>query len=460
MGKRYARLGLQDGRLDPAWAFSRKQLTLMYWWRLDASRDRDGLIAYGAVRSGKSLGMSLGFLLWAMSCFSNQTFAICGKSIGAVRRNVINPLLSMAAAFSFGLTERKSENLLVVSGYGVVNKFYIFGGNDESSQGLIQGITLAGVLFDEATLLPQSFVNQALARCSVRGSRFWFNCNPEAPSHWFKVEFMDKSIRRNLAVMHFKMDDNASLSADIIERYKRSFSGVFYRRYIEGEWAISEGLVYPDFSDRNLTDIRRADLFDDDGKYKMAEYPFPIISMDYGTVNPTAMLLIVWSIRRQCFIVADEFYYDGHQKTQIDDNQKYAELCKLAEGIPLLEVIIDPSAASFIALVLNARRYKPVPARNEVIPGIAFTLNCLNMGKYVFSKDCRNTFAEFGQYSWDSKAAEKGIDQPLKRHDHAMDALRYHAYTFTARSALRFGINTMGGTDRLKNAKRKRDEGR
>lgn len=172
--------------------FSLKQKRVLTWW-CDASpvRDKDGIIADGAIRSGKTLCMSLSYVLWAMTKFNNQNFGMAGKTIGSFRRNVLFWLKLMLKSRGYNVSDHRADNLLIVTKVDVSNYFYVFGGKDERSQDLIQGITLAGMFFDEVALMPESFVNQATGRCSVTGSKYWFNCNPASPRHWFKVEWID-----------------------------------------------------------------------------------------------------------------------------------------------------------------------------------------------------------------------------------------------------------------------------
>lgn len=215
----------------------------LLWWKMAKYRNKDGIICDGSIRSGKTISMAIGFILWSMAGFTHQSFAICGRTIEALRRNVIVHVPIWLEGL-FTVTERRSENKMVVTIGGRTNTYYLFGGRDESSYTLIQGITLAGVLFDEVALMPRSFVEQAMARCSVAGSKFWFNCNPESPGHWFYAEWICKSSERNMIHLHFTMDDNLSLDDGIKSRYEGMYSGVFYDRYIKGLWCVAEGLIY------------------------------------------------------------------------------------------------------------------------------------------------------------------------------------------------------------------------
>ena len=209
--------------------FSKKQLAVLTWWcETSPYKDKNGVICDGAVRSGKTLCMSLSFISWAFYHFCDTSFAICGKTIASLRRNVITPLLPFLMSLGFGCDYKISRNMIEIEKCGVRNRFYVFGGRDESSASLIQGMTLGGVLFDEAALMPRSFVEQALARCSLEQAKFWFNCNPEHPFHWFYTEWIKKKDAKNMLYLHFRMEDNTGLSPAVINRYKSLYRGAFY----------------------------------------------------------------------------------------------------------------------------------------------------------------------------------------------------------------------------------------
>lgn len=210
----------------------------------------DALICDGAVRSGKTSIMMVSFVDWAMREFTGQRFGICGKTVDSATKNIIVPYISMSYAKGrYSLRWRRSEKLLEVRNGSRINYFEVFGGKDESSFMLIQGRTLAGVLLDEVALMPESFVNQALARCSVDGARMWFSCNPDTPNHWFYKTWIQKHAEKNALYLRFSMEDNPSLSKKTLERYRAMYSGVFYDRYILGLWVRAEGLIYGTFAD-------------------------------------------------------------------------------------------------------------------------------------------------------------------------------------------------------------------
>lgn len=398
--------------------FSRKQLKVLTWWKVPKIASKySAIIADGAVRSGKTVSMSISFIMWAMAEFSDCNFAICGKTVGSCRRNVIKPLINMLQG-RYSIRDKHSENLLIITKGGKTNHFYIFGGKDESSQDLIQGVTLAGVFFDEVALMPRSFVEQALARCSVTGSRFWFNCNPESPNHWFYKEWIQKAEDKHALRLKFLMDDNLSLSKEVKERYYNLYTGTFFRRFILGEWVIAEGLVYQFFNN----DIENYLYKEDTSKLHGTWY----ISIDYGTVNPFSAGL--WCVTQQFAVRVDEYYFDsreeGWQKT---DEEHYTEVEKLAAGHNIEYLVVDPSAASFINTVSRHGKYTVWHANNDVINGIRTTAGMLKSRKARIAANCTAAINEFGLYLWDDKAV--GKDAVIKTNDHAMDDIRYFCYT-------------------------------
>ena len=403
--------------------FSQKQKQVLTWWLEESPVcDCEGIIADGSIRSGKTVSMALSFVMWAMDNFEGQNFAMCGKTIGSFRRNVLMVLKLMLKSRKYKVKDHRSDNMLEITFKGKTNQFYIFGGKDERSQDLIQGITLAGVFCDEVALMPESFVNQATGRCSVDGSKYWFNCNPDSPFHWFKVNWIDKAEEKNLVYLHFTMDDNLSLSERIKQRYARLYTGVFFQRYILGLWVVAEGIIYDMFdSTKHVVDA-----------VKSALNPKYYISCDYGTQNATVFLLWQQGLNGVWYCI-DEYYYSGREEsTQKTDNAYADDLEAFIAGRKIEAIVIDPSAASFIAL-LRERGHTIRKARNDVLDGIRFTGMQLNMGKILFLNKCQNTIKEFLTYIWDSKACERGEDKPIKQHDHAMDAVRYFCYTILYR---------------------------
>ena len=395
--------------------FSKKQLRVMSWWHSDSpDSSHDAVICDGAVRSGKTFCMSLSFILWSFYAFADMDLALCGKTISSLRRNMVTPVLPLLNSLGFQCEEKLSRNILLVSYKGVTNRFYLFGGKDEGSAALIQGMTLGGVLFDEVALMPRSFVEQAMARCSVSGSRFWFNCNPEHPEHWFYTEWIKQAKRKNALHLHFTMDDNPSLSDKVKRRYERLYSGVFYERFVLGKWVAVHGAVYPFMADEQMyCDVPPGD-FD---RY--------VISCDYGTVNPTSAGL--WGRQNGVWYRLDEYYFDSRKEgVQRTDEEHYRALCELAGDRPVSAAAVDPSAASFIEVIRRHGRFAVKPAQNNVVNGIRRTSQALRDGSVRICRCCADARREFSLYRWDSS---KRDDTPVKEHDHAMDDIRYFVTT-------------------------------
>ena len=370
------------------------------------------LICDGAVRSGKTVFMSSGFLIWAMEHFDRTNFGICGKTVQSAERNVLKPLQENES-LPYTMEYKVSTKLLTVRCGPKENYFYIFGGKDESSYMLIQGITLAGVLFDEVALMPRSFVEQALSRAiSYDAPKYWFNCNPEGPNHYFYKEWIENP-KDGTTHLHFELEDNPILSPKMIERTKAMYSGVFYDRYIRGLWVLAEGLIYPMFDKERIVPTTER---------KYSRY---VVSMDYGIQNPTAMLL--WGFFDGVWYQVKEYYHSGRETgRQKTDQEYYEDLERLAGDLPVDCLVIDPSATSFIALVKQKRRFRVRPAKNDVLDGIQKTAAAIQQGKILVNDCCKETIKEYGLYSWDTKADK---DTPIKDNDHAMDATRYFVNT-------------------------------
>ena len=376
----------------------------------------DAIICDGAVRSGKTSLMMWAFVSWAMENFSGQSFGICGKTVDSCTKNIIVPCTVMALAKEkYTLRWRSSHKILEVRRGAVTNYFEVFGGKDESSYTLIQGRTLAGVLLDEVVLMPRSFVEQALTRCSVDGAKLWFSCNPDNPMHWFYTDWIKRARERNALYLHFEMTDNPGLSQKTLERYQTMFSGVFYDRYVRGKWCVAEGLVY-EFGEEQITDD-----IPQGGEY--------YISVDYGTLNPFSAGL--WCIDGGKAVRIAEYYYSGRDSKVQKTVEDYCDaIIELAGDKPVRHVIVDPSAASFITALRRRGNFSVREAKNDVLDGIRLTYRMLKNGQIKIHKNCKDAIREFGLYRWDDKST---TDKPIKENDHAMDDIRYFANTILRR---------------------------
>lgn len=419
-------------------AFSKKQLQLLTWWTDESPyHDLNGVIAEGAIRAGKTIIMGLSFILWSMQKSSDINYAICGKTVASTRRNIIEPLIEMLKQRKFKIIDRKTEGKLIVIKNNNKNTYYIFGGKDEGSASLIQGITLGGVLFDEVALMPRSFVEQAMARCSVNGSKYWFNCNPEGPQHWFYVEHILKWKERKYIRIHFCLEDNPSLSKERIDNYKSLYTGIFYKRFILGEWAFANGIVYDMVTDENFyynsnrESVVPIKIIENDIK--------PYYGVDFGTANPQVYLEVYkyvdYAKKEMCFYVENEYYWNSRkklmQKTPDEYVSDFNNWCK-----EFSYLIIDPSATPLKAA---HRKYghNVINAKNNVEEGI-IGLSTLFANKMIkINKDnCPNLCAELGLYRWNEKKLNNGVEEVLKENDHCCDALRYAIMTSTPLSII------------------------
>lgn len=420
---------------------SQKQLKLLTWWTENSPYSSyNGVIAEGSIRSGKTKTMGVSFTSWSMLHYRNMNFAICGKTIGSLRRNVITELKETITNQGYKVLDRATENKLIISKGNTQNIYYLFGGRDERSQDLVQGITLAGCYLDEVALMPQSFVEQVLSRCSIDGSKYWFNCNPEGPQHWFYTEFIKQAERRKLLRLHFQLDDNLSLSTEIKERYRNMFQGIFYRRFILGEWAFADGVIYDCFTKENNTynntnkeQVVPIEILEND-----PHGGYPIYGSDYGVYNPQ-VFLEVYKYRKPgdpvpYFFVEKEYYYNSRKAlVQKTDEQYIQDFITFMDGKHYKQLIVDPSASSLIVTARN-KGIKVTKANNDVEEGIQMVYSLLSTGHIKINEDnCPNLISELGLYIWDTKKGEHGKEQPVKANDHALDALRYAIVTTTPR---------------------------
>lgn len=376
--------------------------------------DYDALICDGAIRSGKTSLMTIGFVDDAMRRFNGQLFGIAGKTVDSAIKNIVVPYrMTDYAKRRYRMRWNSKEKMLTVSDGKTENRFEVFGGKDESSFTLVQGRTFAGALIDEAVLQPKSFVEQVCARCSVDGSKIWFSCNPGSPDHWFYKEWVLQADRLNALRLHFLLRDNPALSDRIIERYERMYDGVFYQRYILGEWVVAEGLVFRFDRERNAcgSEERSGTWY---------------LSCDYGITNP--MVVQLWCVAGGVAYCETEYYFDSRMENKRrTDEEHYTELERIAAGKNIEFIVVDPSASSFIETISRHGKYAVRRADNDVIGGISNMATLMNAGRMRWNPErCPDTIREFGLYSWDT---DSGADEPIKENDHGCDASRYFAQT-------------------------------
>lgn len=386
----------------------------------------DALICDGAIRSGKTSIMSVAFVDWAMRNFNTCNFAICGKTVGSAVKNVVVPFISLHnSKQKYSMKFNRADNRLTVTQNGKTNFFYIYGGKDESSYMLIQGITLAGVLLDEVVLMTQSFVQQALARCSVSGSKFWFSCNPGNPKHWFHEEWVSKAKEKNALYVHFELRDNPSLTEQIIERYENMYTGVFYERYIRGRWVAAEGVIYRQFADSP-----------DRYQIDVAPYcPIVTIGVDFGgngsanTFNCTGFANGMRDV-----IALDEYYRkEIISPTQLEnDFVEFVQKCR--DKYTICDVYCDSAEQTLIRGLKTAAAKAGLPVqihnarKGEIIDRIRFFNRLIGSDRFKIMRSCTHTIDALSSAVWDKKHITEDVrlDDGSYNVD-SLDSLEYSA---------------------------------
>lgn len=366
----------------------------------------------GPVRAGKTFSS---LLRWIDYCINGPPGALvaCGKNHDTLKRNFIDPIQELCGK-SMQYFPAKREMMF----YN--RRIYLVGANDERATGKIQGSTFAGAWVDEVSLIPESFFKMLLSRLSIPGACLFGTTNPDSPYHWLKTDYIDRAAELDCKVFSFNIDDNPSLTQKYKDDLKREYTGLFYRRYVLGEWCLAEGTIY-DFFDQALHVRATPPTY-------AKEY---FLSIDYGTMNPFAALLIGYNDdSHPALWVEREYYYDsrkaGRQKT---DAEYFQDMWRtFYELYPIRMTYCDPSAASYI-VETKRHRIPIVQANNDVLPGIRTVANLMLNGDLMVCSECENMIKEFSSYVWDDRSIKLGEDKPLKQNDHLSDALRYFCNT-------------------------------
>jgi PBSX family phage terminase large subunit len=401
--------------------FSDRQIQLLTWWIPGASpyADYDGVIAEGSIRAGKTIAMMDSFINWSISTFDGENFILGGKTMGALKRNVLNPMFQILNTKGIEYKYIRSDDPRIEIGNNV---YYIFGGDNEKSQDKVQGLTAAGAYLDEVALMPKSFVDQVMGRCSVDGAKYFFNCNPGHPKHWLKTEFIDKPEEKNFLVLHFTMDDNLSLSDKVKERLKRMFSGVFYLRYILGQWVIAEGLVYGEYKpkEHNISKNQVIEML------QRSDFKLFIAGTDFGVSSPMTGNLYGITRSNKVYQIAE--YYKRNSTT--DNLAKWYKEQEEWIGKKIYAIYCDSAEPDRI-FDLRKHGLRAVEGVKEIDAGINTVKVMLkNNQLYICEEECPNTANEITTYSYppadDPKANQ---DKPIDADNHSMDGKRYCLHT-------------------------------
>lgn len=385
----------------------------------------------GSVSSGKTF-ISLckwGYVV-AMSPVGS-TFLMVGRTQTTLKRNCLAPLQSYFGSSNFIYSMSTKTAWL----FGRL--VYLEGADNENAESKIRGMTLDGAYIDEATLVPQSFFSMLLSRLRRDGAFLYATTNPDTPSHWLKTEYIDRASELDIIDWKFKLEDNTTLPKSYIENIKKEYTGVFYRRFIEGEWVLADGLVFSAFDEQTM-------LVDTPSIEKLnTEYAEKYIGIDYGIENPTAFVLMAWHIQTQRWHLVRDYAYGGRDNIiPKTDVELYQDLLSFSAGInDIRACIVDPSAKSFIVLMQKDHRFRVLQANNDVLAGISFTNSMFSQHKLYIADKCSHVRQELYSYSWDTEKSRKtGKDCVIKTNDHNMDAMRYVCYTAIKPKTRLYGV--------------------
>jgi PBSX family phage terminase large subunit len=418
-------LGTEVGATDPLVSPQQRRTFAQSTARLN--------IAWGPVRSGKTVGLEL-FRWFEYVCTGPPgDLLMMGKTMKSLERNVLRPMRQWfgSALVEYSLGKKEAR----IAG----RRVELEGANDERAEDKITGMTLAGALCNELTLMPQNVFKQVLARMSVAGAKLFGTTNPDSPYHWLKEEYLDREADLDLRQWRFRLDDNIFLDPDYVQALKAEYTGMWFQRYILGLWVLAAGAIYAMWDD----DMHVRDLPD----HRRRQVETFLVDCDYGTSNPTTFSLKgIWHEQtedgqeRPFAHTFREHYHDGRsdgQKTDAQHAQDLIDWLPARVGDRSIDptIYVDPSAASFIQELRN-RGFDVKEAENDVLDGIRFVSSMLDSQAaadgwpcLTFDPDCKETPKEYSSYVWDEKAQKRGEDKPLKERDHTCDRDRYGLFT-------------------------------
>lgn len=358
----------------------------------------------GSVRSGKTVITFILWGLWVATMPIDKTYLMTARTLTTLKRNCLEPMVQFFGAENFQYSISSKQGRL----FGRNIQFE--GANDAQAEAKIRGLTLQGAYVDEITLVPEDYFTMLLSRLSEKDAKLFGSTNPDSPSHWLKKKYLDRADELSIYYDTYVIDDNTFLDPEYIKSIKNEYVGVFYDRFILGKWVIAEGLVY-EFGEENITDEIPVT-----GEY--------YVSCDYGTMNPFSCGL--WCVNGDKAVRIKEYYYNGREtNAQRTDEEYVDDVERLIEGYNVRKIIVDPSAASFIA-ALKKRNHNVLRANNDVMDGIRTVARFLKKGNIKIHRSCKDAINEFGLYSWNDKSVEDAV---IKENDHAMDDIRYFCYT-------------------------------
>ena len=409
--------------------FSVQQRKLMHWWRPGLTfAENDFVIADGAIRSGKTIACIIGFMTWSQEMFAGESFILAGKTMGALKKNVIRPMLQILEAWGWPYEYiRSGTDARIEIGS---NTYYLYGANTEAAQDALQGLTAAGAYLDEAALFPRSFVDQAIGRCSVEGAKIWMNCNPAGPHHYIREEYILKAREKKVYHLHFAMTDNLTLSRGVLGRYRRLWphGSVFYKRFILGRWVAADGLIYQQFSD-NVNEYLITEKW-----LKEHEIVYAVIGVDFGgTKSAHSFTLTGFTRGYRQVVVLDEYYCRKRlNPKQLQDD--FVDFVKRAQArYKVYEAYCDSAEQTLISGLETAcvQNHVNIDIRNAlkgpINDRIAFYNSLIAQHRWKVMKHCRNIISAFEESVYDD--TKKNMDVRLDDGEMNVDSLDSTEYS-------------------------------
>lgn len=390
--------------------FSKQQQRLIHWWRPGlVSSENDFVIADGSIRSGKTIACIIGFLTWSQEMFEGESFILAGKTMGALKKNVVRPMLQILEAWGWPYTYiRSGTDARIEIGSNV---YYLYGANTEAAQDALQGLTAAGAYLDEAALFPRSFIDQAIGRCSVDGWKVWMNCNPEGPHAYIKEEFIDKATEKRVYRLHFVMDDNLTLSVDRKEAYRRAWSpgSVFYKRFILGLWVAADGLIYQQFADNVKQYLVDPKWLEEN------EIIYATIGVDFGGTKSAHSFTLTGFTRGYKQVVVLDGYYCKKRINPKQLQDDFIDFVRRAQSkYKVYEAYCDSAEQTLIAGLEMAcsQAHVGIDIKNAIKgpinDRIAFYNSLIAQNRWKVMKHCKHIIEAFENACYDDK--KKNID--------------------------------------------------
>lgn len=410
--------------------FSDQQKRLIHWWRpMVTASQNNYVIADGSIRSGKTIACIIGFLTWSQEMFSGESFILAGKTMGALKKNVIRPMQQMLEAWGWPYNYIRSgtDARLEIGS----NTYYLYGANTEASQDALQGLTAAGAYADEAALFPKSFIDQMIARCSVDGWKIWMNCNPAGPHHFIPEEYLqqEETKRKKVYHLHFTMNDNLSISEKRKEEYRNAWphGSVFYKRFILGLWVAADGLVYQQFANNTKPYLI------DQKWLKDNQIMYAVIGVDFGgTKSAHSFTLTGFTTGFKQVVVLDEYYCKKRiNPKQLQDD--FIDFVRRAQiKYKVYEAYCDSAEQTLIAgLEMACMQERVVIEIRNALKGpindrIAFYNSLIAQNRWKVMKHCEHIIEAFEQACYDEKKKNQDIrlDDGLMNVD-SLDSTEY-----------------------------------